>query len=213
MNPLMASSAFLPPSSIMTVMAHPDDAELWAGGTLALCAAQRSVVTIAVPRHPEPRAAEASAGAAVLGANLHVIEEPTAASLRDLLFDVRPEVVLTHPLRDVHAEHRGIAEALLAAIPDVVIATGRPRRVYTTDTYNGLTLEGPVPAHTVVDVSGAWSTKLQALAAHGSQPITEHFGPMAEALADMWGRRIGVTRAENFVPVPVLGHLPRAIAL
>jgi len=197
----------------MTVMAHADDAELWVGGTLALCAAQGSVVRIAVPSHPEPRAAEAAAGAAVLGANLHLIEEPRAASLRDLLFDVRPEVVLTHPLRDVHAEHRAIAEALLAAIPDVVIATGHPRRVYTTDTYNGLTLDGPVPAHTVVDVSGTWSTKLQALAAHGSQPVAEHFGPMAEALAELWGRRIGVTRAENFVPVPVLGRIPGATAI
>lgn len=209
----MRAPAFVPPSSVLTVMAHADDAELWAGGTLALCAKQGATVTVAVPRPPEPRALEAAAGAATLGASLRLVEEPTTACVRALLFEIRPDVVLTHPLRDVHADHRRIAEAVLDAIPDVVIAIGCPRRLYTTDTYNGLTLDGPIPAHTIVDVTGGWSTKLRALAEHGSQPILEHFGPMAEALAGLWGRRIGVAHAENFVPVPVLGRLPAAVAL
>lgn len=206
-------SAFTPPGSVLTVMAHPDDAELWAGGTLALCAAAGAAVTIAVPRHPEPRASEAAAGAAVLGVGLYQIEHPTAAALRELLRETRPEVVITHPLYDVHADHRRIAEALLDALPEVVIATGHPRRVYTADTYNGLTLNGPLPAHTVVDISDTWTTKQRAVAAHVSQPVTEHFGPMAETLARLWGARIGVAHAENFVPLPVLGRLPAAVAL
>ncbi|WP_238412886.1 PIG-L deacetylase family protein [Saccharothrix deserti] len=209
----MTTPAFAAPGSVLTVMAHPDDAELWAGGTLALCAAAGAAVTIAVPRHPEPRAAEAAAGAAVLGAGLYQIEQPTAAALRELLLESRPEVVITHPLRDVHADHRRIAEALLDALPEVVITTGHPRRVYTADTYNGLTLDGTIPAHTIVDISSTWTTKQRALAAHASQPIDEHFGPMAETLARLWGIRIGVTHAENFVPLPVLGRLPAAAAL
>lgn len=212
MTPVTAT-AFIPPRSVLTVMAHPDDAELWAGGTLALCTAAGADVTIAVPRHPEPRASEAAAGAAILGAGLHQINEPTASAVRELLLDTRPEVVLTHPLRDVHPDHRRIAEAVLAALPEVVIATGHPRRVYTTDTYNSLTLDGPVPAHTTVDITTTWATKQRSLTAHASQPIAEHFGPMAENLARLWGARIGVDRAENFVPLPVLGRLPAAAAL
>ena len=34
----------------------------------------------------------------------------------------------------------------MAALPEVVIATGRPLRVYAADTYNSLTLSGPVSA-------------------------------------------------------------------
>lgn len=212
MTPVTAT-AFIPPGSVLTVMAHPDDAELWAGGTLALCTAAGAGVTIAVPCHPEPRASEAAAGAAVLGAGLHEINEPTAAAVRELLLDTRPEVVLTHPVRDVHPDHRRIAEAVLEALPEVVIATGRPRRVYTTDTYNSLTLDGPVLAHTTVDITTTLATKQRALTAHASQPIAEHFGPMAETLGRLWGARIGVAYAENFFPLPVLGRLPTAVTL
>jgi hypothetical protein len=56
------------PGSVLAVMAHPDDAEMWAGGTLAHHA-RHAAVTIAIPR-PEPaRLAEAETGAAILRRN------------------------------------------------------------------------------------------------------------------------------------------------
>lgn len=207
-------TTFVAPLSVLTVMAHPDDAELWVGGTLARCAASGAAVTIAVPHHPErPRDAEAAAGAAVLGATLRQYDNPTTAVLRELLLATRPDVVITHPVRDVHPDHRQLAETLLAALPDVVIATGRPHRVYAADTYNSLTLDGPIPAHTIVDIGASYETKQRALAEHRSQPVVEHFGPMAETLARLWGSRIGARYAENFVPLPVLGRLAPAAAL
>ncbi|AXX31192.1 hypothetical protein APASM_3827 [Actinosynnema pretiosum subsp. pretiosum] len=207
------ASGFTAPGSVLTVMAHPDDAELWAGGTLARCTAIGAAVTVAVPRCAEPRASEAAAGAAVLGAGLYPFDLGCGEAVRELLLEVKPEVVITHPPRDVHPEHRRVAEALLDALPDVVIPTGYPRRVYAADSYNSLTLDGPTPAHTIVDVSQVWQTKRRALAAHASQPITDHFGPMAEALGRLWGMRVGAAYAENFVPLPVLGRLPEATAL
>ncbi|MEV6905946.1 PIG-L family deacetylase [Amycolatopsis sp. NPDC051071] len=205
---------FTAPASVLTVMAHPDDAELWAGGTLARCSASGAAVTIAVPRHTEPgRDTEAAAGAAILGATLYQYDQPTVARVRELLIAVRPEVVITHPLRDVHAEHRALAETLVAALPGVVIATGHPRRVYTADSYNSLALDGAIPAHTVIDITDTYEQKQRALGAHPSQPITDHFGPMAETLARLWGGRIGVRHAENFVPLPILGRLPAALTI
>lgn len=210
----MTASPFTAPASVLTVMAHPDDAELWAGGTLARCSASGAAVTIAIPHHPEPvRDAEAAAGAAILGAKLYQYNQPTVAALRELLLAVRPEIVITHPLRDVHPEHRNLAETLVAALPDVVIATGHPRRVYTADTYNSLTLDGPTPAHTIVDITDTYHIKQRALAIHTSQPIIDHFGPMADTLALFWGTRVGVRHAENFVPLPILGRLPAASTL
>lgn len=210
MTPVLGFTA---PGSVLTVMAHPDDAELWAGGTLARCTAAGAAVTVAVPRCAEPRASEAAAGSAILGAGLYPLDLDCGEAVRQALLETRPEVVITHPPRDVHPDHRRVAEALLQALPDVVISTGYPRRVYAADSYNSLTLDGPVPAHTIVDVSQEWETKRRALAAHASQPIAEHFGPMAEALGRLWGMRVGVAYAENFVPLPVLGRLPEAVAL
>lgn len=208
------SVTFTPPVSVLTVMAHPDDAELWAGGTLARCAASGTAVIIAVPHHRDTvRNTEAAAGAAILGATLRSFDQPTVAAIREVLFDLRPEVVLTHPLADVHPKHRLLVTTLLEALPEVVIATGHPRRLYTVDSYNSLTTDGPVPAHTIIDITDTYDTKVRALAAHASQPITDHFGPMAETLARLWGSRAGVRYAENFTPLPILGRLPLAAAL
>lgn len=58
-------------------MAHPDDAELWAGGTLARLSQAECTVTISVPQHPEQvRNAEAAAAADLLGATLRSYTEP-----------------------------------------------------------------------------------------------------------------------------------------
>jgi LmbE family N-acetylglucosaminyl deacetylase len=202
------------PGSVLAVMAHPDDAELWAGGTLALHA-RSAPVAIAVPRNTDARMAEAAAGARVLGASLHVLDPgDPAGALGALLAEVRPEVIVTHPLADMHPRHRRISGALLDALPTAVISTGYPKRVYTCDTYNSLTLDGPLRATTIVDITATFGVKMQALAAHsGTQPIAEEFGPMAENLARLWGARIGVAHAEAFTAVPVLGRIPGATRL
>jgi LmbE family N-acetylglucosaminyl deacetylase len=202
------------PVSVLAVMQHPDDAELWAGGTLALHARDGEVL-IAVTRHDDARMAEAEAGAAILGARLHVLPPPmNPHDLHDLLVSVRPEVLITHPVTDMHPGHRHAATTVLAALPDAVIATGYPRRTYTTDTYNSLTLTGPVTAPVIIDISDTYDLKTRALAAHsGTQPIGTHFGPMAQTLARLWGARIGTAYGEAFTPVPVLGCLPGSLRL
>jgi LmbE family N-acetylglucosaminyl deacetylase len=201
-------------ASVLAVMAHPDDGELWAGGTLALHA-RDAPVTLAVTEHEPARMAEAAAGAAILGAGLAVILAPgSAAAVADLIATARPDVLITHPIADVHPEHRATTEAVLAALPQAVIATGCPLRVYTTDTYNSLTLNGPVSASVIIDITSTYEQKCAALAAHtGTQPIEDHFGPMADALSRLWGARIGVPRAEAFTPIPVLGRVPATARL
>jgi LmbE family N-acetylglucosaminyl deacetylase len=114
--------------------------------------------------------------------------------------------VVTHPLRDAHPGHRETAEMLVDALPEALVACGYPRHVYTCDTYNSLTLDGPVPAHTIVDITTTFDTKMRALATHVSQPIEQHLAPMADTLARLWGARAGVARAEAFVPLPILGR-------
>ncbi|MFF3002007.1 PIG-L deacetylase family protein [Kitasatospora sp. NPDC057940] len=200
------------PGSVLAAFAHPDDAELWAGATLALHA-KYAAVTIAVPHRDEVRDAEARKGAAALGADLHHAPRLDHASVQQLLLEKRPDIVITHPLGDVHPEHRAVAAVVLGAVPEPRIATGSPNRFYTCDTYNSLTLDGPVHADVIVDATATFDTKMAALREHASQPIEQHFGPMAENLGRLWGARIGTRYAEAFTAVPILGCLPGATHL
>ena len=199
------------PGSVLAVMAHPDDAELWAGGTLALHA-RHAAVTVAVQRNTPARLREAAQGAHTLGVRLEVVDELTPAACVALCARLRPEVVVTHHVDDVHPDHRRAATAALAAIPEAAITSGHPRRLYTCDSYESLTLRGPVAAQVIVDITTTFEVKLRALHAHRSQPL-DHFGAMAERLARLWGARIGVAYAEPFTPLPVLGRLPGALHL
>jgi LmbE family N-acetylglucosaminyl deacetylase len=202
------------PGSVLAVMAHPDDAELWAGGTLRSLAAAGADVTIALPRHDAQRDAEAAAGAGILGVTLRLLDAVTTATLHELLHEVRPEVLVTHLQDDVHADHRHVADTVLAALPHVVIATGRPCRVYSCDSYQHLDRYGRSPHLPVIlDVTATWPTKMRALAAHASQPIADDFAPMADAIGRLHGGRIGSRYGEAFAPVPVLGRLPAATHL
>ncbi|MGW2544046.1 PIG-L deacetylase family protein [Kitasatospora sp. NPDC001574] len=201
-----------PPGSVLALFAHPDDAELWAGATLAHHA-QHAMVTVAVPRRDEQRDREAREGAAVLGTQLRQLERLDEEAVHRLLLETLPDVVITHPLNDVHPEHRAVAHTVLAAIPEPRIATGRPRRLYTCDSYNSLTLDGPVRADVIVEVTATFPTKMAALRKHASQPIEQHFGPMAETLGRLWGARIGTAHGEAFTSVPILGCVPGANAL
>jgi N-acetylglucosamine malate deacetylase 1 len=199
---------------LLTVMAHPDDAELWAGGTIANHIHHGGSATIAVPRHDTVRDDEAAAGAHILGAALQLLDHLNPATIADLLLSLQPEVVITHPVHDIHPQHRQCAEHLLAALPDVVIAAGQPKRLYHCDSYNTLDQTGnPLYLPTIVDVTQHWDTKINALRAHSSQPIFDHFGPMADTLSRLHGGRIGVRHAEGFRPLPILGRLPACPAV
>lgn len=199
---------------LLTAMAHPDDAELWAGGTIARHVHTGGTATIAVTKDDPIRAGEAAAGAQILGADLYLLDELTTDTMSTLLTEVRPDIVITHSTDDIHPDHRRCANHVLAALPDIVIAFGRPSRVYHCDGYNNLDQHGkPLNLPTIIDVADHWLTKIAALYAHKSQPILDHFGPMAEALARLHGMRIGTSHAEAFHPLPVLGHVPAAEGL
>lgn len=198
--------------SVLAVMAHPDDPELWAGGTLALHARTAPVIA-AVQAHDPVRNAEALAGGKALGAEVVLAEVLDAAAVTDLILRHRPEILITHPIDDVHPDHRRIAAAVMEGLVDAVIATGHPKKLYACDTYNSLTLGGPVAASVIVDITATFEQKMTALREHRSQPITDHFGPMAENLGALWGARIGTAHAEAFTALPILGRLPAAALL
>jgi hypothetical protein len=117
------------PGSMLLVMAHADDAELWAGGTIATHSPAGA--TIALGRGEPQRMTEAAGGARTLGARLRVLDQLTPETLAALLLELRPQVLVTHRIDDAHPDHRHAAQCALAALPEAVIATGHPLGAYT----------------------------------------------------------------------------------
>jgi bacillithiol biosynthesis deacetylase BshB1 len=172
--------------------AHPDDSELFAGGTLVQCARRGARVGIVhltrgergTRGTPEERRAEAIAAADVLGipeANVHLLDlgdgrientEENRLVLIDLIRRLRPRAVLHHHPEDRHPDHRRAAELVADACYLAGVGGFRtdhpPFRPDARFMYlNNRTLS--VSPTFVVDVSDVFESKRQALAAYASQ--------------------------------------------
>ncbi len=177
---------------LLGLCAHPDDAELVMGGTLALAAARgRRLALVDLTRGesgsrgtPEVRADEAAEAARRLGVEhrenlglpdggLQVIPAYKDAVV-GVLRRLRPAVVLTQHWEQRHPDHaatsRIVQEAsFLAGLrnyrPDLG-AAWRPRKLVYAVT---LTETQEAPPSFVVDVTAVWETKMSAVAAYVSQ--------------------------------------------
>jgi LmbE family N-acetylglucosaminyl deacetylase len=197
---------------VAALFAHPDDAELVAGGTLAREAQRgRRVALVDLTRGesgsrgtPETRAAEAAEAARILGADhRESLGLPDGglsdtAEQRDAIVAavrrLRPRVVILPDAEQRHPDHA---------------AAGR--LVYAASFLYGLsTMEGGERAPTlVVDVTSTWDLKLAAIAAFRSQftpgsgesvslPF-DRFRENVELAGRRHGQRIGVRYGEGFV--------------
>jgi bacillithiol biosynthesis deacetylase BshB1 len=187
---------------LAAICAHPDDAELVMGGTLAREASRgRRLALVDLTRGeagsrgtPEGRAAEAREAARILGAShreslgledarLHVSPDGrdlVVAALRRL----RPRVVLLQHWEQRHPDHAAASRlvydaafvaGLRAYRPDLGAAFRPHKLVYALPTTEGVDL---TPSF-VVDVTATFETKMRAIAAFSSQftPAPGEVGP------------------------------------
>lgn len=223
---------------IMGIGAHPDDLELLCAGTLAAYRARGQEVTMchiasgnlgATAGHPvqiaDRRAAEASAGAAVIGAThislgfddgrVDASSELQKRALVDAIRRARPDVIITHTPDDYMEDHNqasrlAFAASFLATLPlydspyDHLESV--PALIYM-DSLSGLGFE---PTE-FVDISTHLDTKLEMMRAHTSQLdwLDDHDGMNAldqiTTVAAFRGLQSGVKYAEAFRPC--LSHL------
>jgi LmbE family N-acetylglucosaminyl deacetylase len=116
------------PLRILIIGAHPDDADIKAGGTAARwCAAGHVVRLVSLtdgraghhampgPELARRRRAEAQAAAAVIGATYEVLDHPDGElddrleyrrEVIGLIRSFRPDLVITHRSTDYHPDHR-----------------------------------------------------------------------------------------------------------
>ncbi len=180
------------PCEIAAICAHPDDAELVMGGTLARETARgRRVCLIDLTRGesgsrgtPEGRAAEALEAARILGvahreslglpdarlADLPEQRDPLVEALRRL----RPRVVLLQHWRQRHPDHAAAsrivkAACFLAGLRNYRSDLGPPFRPKSLAYAATMTEASDITPSFVVDVTQVWESKLRAIAAFASQ--------------------------------------------
>lgn len=185
------------PLRLLILGAHPDDAELHAGGLAAIYRqAGHQVKMISVTcgdaghhqlRGPElaaRRHEEARAAAAVIGAESEVWEhpdgqlEPTLERRWQVIRELRtyrPDLVLTHRTNDYHPDHRATSHLVrdasylvtVPAVLPVVPILERPPVIAFLP--DSFTKPYPLVGDVVIDVEPVFETMVEMVAAHQSQ--------------------------------------------
>jgi bacillithiol biosynthesis deacetylase BshB1 len=216
-----------PPVDVLAVAAHPDDAEVGAGGALLVCALMGMRAAVAdltrgarsTRGTPESRENESRRATELLGlAERRCLGLPDAAigtdpahrdALVELVRDLRPRILLAPDTDDRHPDHAAAGRLAREAAYLAGLREGgahephRPERVYH------YAMHHPIEPTFVVDVSAVWERRLAAVAAFESQfgrsgvdPATElsHGGflEVVAARATHYGAMVGVERGEPY---------------
>ena len=182
---------------ILVLGAHPDDAEIHAGGLLARHAALGSTIRMVSVtdgrsgHHEIPptdlvtiRREEARAAGQVIGADSVTWDFPDGGLQADLALragiirEIRsfaPDLVLTHRLWDYHPDHRAVAQAVqdacyLVTVPHIASDVPPLRRDPVVAYMVDLFLRPqPFEPHVIIDASGELETVVRMMACHASQ--------------------------------------------
>jgi N-acetylglucosamine malate deacetylase 1 len=182
---------------VLVFGAHPDDADLTAGGTTALYTrAGHSVRLVSVADGSaghyrmersalaERRREEAAAAGRALGAEYLVLDHPDGALVPDLrlreeiialIRGYAPDLVLSPRPWDYHPDHRATAQLVqdaiyLLTVPLVVPEVPHLRRM-PVHAYvaDRFTVPRPIRPDVVVDIGAVLEVKIEAVACHASQ--------------------------------------------
>jgi len=209
-------------TKIMAVMAHPDDAEIWCGGTLVRHTENGDEVQICSMTYEAGsiRGKEAREGAKLIGCGLEFLgledtavrdTDAAAERLQKVIEAFQPDTIITHWFDDMHPDHEATFHLLRRALVKFFLGSSRDGFegfpwVFCCDTYNSLGLHGPFKPNRFVDVTHAWEKKSASIMAHKSQIISIYMN-MIDRQCLNHGKALEVQRAEGFLFVPLFGRL------
>jgi LmbE family N-acetylglucosaminyl deacetylase/ActR/RegA family two-component response regulator len=201
--------------AVLAVGAHPDDVEIGAGGTLLAHKRLGDAVSI-LTLSPGARgdgqlagAAESRRAAEIIGADLylgeledtHIAEgEDTVATVARVLARVRPTVIYTHSLHDVHTDHRNAHRAVMAAAAEVA-------RVFCFQSHSATVDFRP---SRFVAIDADIDRKLAAIGAFASQIAVRRYldEDLIRSTARYWSRFGDSGYAEAFEVIRDIRRLP-----
>lgn len=205
---------------LMAIMAHPDDAEIWCGGTLILHAEKGDDVCIRILSYTEDseRGREAQVSAQQLGCKVECfgmedtcIRDTDEAVIRlsQSIRSFQPDTIITHWHDDMHPDHEATFQIVRRALLQNILVkhvenTRFFPRIFCCDSLSSIGLHGPFKPDRYVDVTDIWDRKLGAINLHQSQPLWFYLDKIdKQCLAH--GEKFGVPRAEGFLYLPLFG--------
>jgi LmbE family N-acetylglucosaminyl deacetylase/molybdopterin-guanine dinucleotide biosynthesis protein A len=191
---------------LLLVMAHADDAEIWAGGTVAKHLLDGGRVDLVILDGDEERRLEAEAlsrtfrrltihhfGAGGDGSG----EAGFRHRLARLIDSARPHAVITHAPGDPHPDHVSALRLTQSALLTLPRETAPAQLLYCNGYFDGHLHSGGFEPDTFVDISDAAEMKYESIRNHKSQD-PDFWIRMSQSMDILNGMRCGVARAEAF---------------
>ena len=188
---------------IAVIVAHVDDAELWAGGTLLKYSCQAQITVFVLYCDDEVRKKEAHKSAALLHCEYKFLD---TNSLYSELALFRPTIIITHWAADSHPEHADVFLQVQKILPNLQILEHVAPNVFCMETYNKLCMppQQIFCPNRYIDITSLWGKKMELISIFNSQPVY-YWKEMVTSLNQLSGRQVGVDYAESFIQIPVLG--------
>jgi LmbE family N-acetylglucosaminyl deacetylase len=191
---------------LMAILAHPDDAEIWAGGTICKHTQRGDEARIIYMATAENsgRGEEARRGAAIMGAQVSFVgladgevrdTSEACERVKAVLQEYAADILITHWGDDVHPDHATTAVIVQRVLPFVIAHTGKAPRLWACDTYFSMGTRGPFTPDIYVDVTVQWPRKLAAMRAHQSQR-PEFWVALTERQCGLHGHRYSAPDAQ-----------------
>ena len=219
--------------NVLFIGAHPDDADVWAAGTLLKCRKRGDSIFIAVMtsgnvgsdhysreelaavRQREQLAAADHYNAQVRffchEDNELAYTHETHMEVIDAIRWAQPNLVITHTPNDLAGDHGVtgyLVQKALISVPFVNMVTEHPNykkrfSVFSCETYGGLNFEPNV----YVDITDEFPEKLEIMKCHQSQ-LEYGWLEQVEKMAGFRGFQYGVQYAEAFRGFDFFGYMP-----
>ena len=213
---------------IVVFGAHPGDAEITAGGTIAkyvraghkvtlvhLTAGERGHPKMSPQEYKKQRQEESSKAARVLGADFMIlqhedgtlsVDEEIKNELASLIRELKPDIVITHWKGSDHRDHSSsydnVRDAVFYAASPLMKSSLSPhtvKAVYATENYEDKT--GYTP-DAYIDISESFQRKFDAVKQHAvfrEDLYGTHFIEYYASLARVRGLEAGFGYADNYV--------------
>jgi LmbE family N-acetylglucosaminyl deacetylase len=190
---------------VLAVGAHPDDVEIGASGALVAHREMGDEVAILTLSRgarggvETTRAGESEQAARIIGATLYLEDladtsisesDPTISIISAVVGEVRPTIVYTHSIHDVHQDHRNTHQAAMVAAREV-------GRIYCFQSPSATVDFRP---SRFVSIDRYLDAKLRAIEAFGSQlAVRAYLEPdLISSTARYWSRFAEGRYAEAF---------------